>query len=86
MCTWTKICVVSSECKDLEAASTSVLQMLLLLLNCDMDQEEQRPKDTGNDGKLKGTIVKYGVFFNLAGCPFPSHILLLPFGHQRPNS
>lgn len=52
MCTWTKICVVSSECKDLEATSTLVLQMLLLLLNSDMDQKEQRPKDTGNDRKF----------------------------------
>lgn len=51
MCTRTKICVVSSEGKDLEATSTWVLQ--LLLLNCDMDQREQRPKDTGNDRKLK---------------------------------
>lgn len=64
MCTWTKIFVVSSERKDREAMSTLVLQMLLLLLNCDMDQEEeeQRHKDTGNDGKLKSTIVKYAFF------------------------
>lgn len=46
MCMWTKTFVVSSECKDLEATFTSVLEMLLLLLNCDMDQEEdQRPED-----------------------------------------
>lgn len=39
------------------------LQMLLLLLNCNVDREEQqRPKDTGNDRKLKSTLVKYAFF------------------------
>lgn len=66
MCTWANICVVSSECRDLEAKSTLVLQTLLSLLNSDMDQEEgHRPTDMGNDRKLKSIIVKYAFFLTL---------------------
>lgn len=65
MCMWTKTFVVSSECEDLEATSTLVYEMLLLLLNCNMDQEEdQRPEDMHEEGwKTEKHYCEKGFFF-----------------------